>query len=236
MPSSLSNAKNGGGDYVFRWVGGTSGPNPTITYAEVPDAIPYADSTGWTLGAATADLTGNGLPDLYIANDFGPGHLLYNESTPGNIKFALAIGQRTPTTPKSFVVGKGSFKGMGVDFGDLSDNGKFDFMVSNITTAWGLEESNLVFMNEAASGRQMQQDLAHGVAPFTQDAQQLGWPGPAGPGTSRWATSSTAATWTWCRPTGLSRARSTAGLASGNGHDQRRPPLQPRELATRAAR
>jgi len=72
------------------------------------------------------------------------------------------------------VVGKGSFKGMGVDFGDLSGNGKFDFMVSNITTAWGLEESNFVFMNQAASGQQMKQDLATGYAPFTQQASQLG--------------------------------------------------------------
>jgi hypothetical protein len=179
MPSSLSNAKNGGGDYILRFVGGTAGPNPTVTYTEVPNAIPYADSTGWTLGAATADLTGNGLPDLYIANDFGPGHLLYNDSTPGNIKFTVAIGDRTPTTPKSFVVGKGSFKGMGVDFGDLSDNGKFDFMVSNITTAWGLEESNFVFMNQAATGQQMKQDLASGYAPFSQKAEQMGmaWTG-----------------------------------------------------------
>ena len=150
-----------------------------IQYAKQPDAIPYTDSTGWTLAASSADLTGNGLPDLYIANDFGPGHLLYNESTPGNIKFAQAIGQRTPTTPKSFVLGKNSFKGMGVDFGDLGGNGKFDMMISDITTAWGLEESNLVFMNQASSGRQMKQDLADGVAPFTQDAQQLGmaWTG-----------------------------------------------------------
>ncbi len=179
MPSSLSNAKNGGGDYIFRWTGGTGGPNPAATYQEVSDAIPYADSTGWTLGAATADLTGNGLPDLYIANDFGPGHMLYNVSTPGNIKFTVAIGKRTPTTPKSFVVGKGSFKGMGVDFGDLSNNGKFDFMVSNITTAWGLQESNFVFMNNASSDQQMQHDLASGYAPFTQDAEQMGmaWTG-----------------------------------------------------------
>lgn len=174
MPSSLSNAKNGGGDYVYKWTGGTSGPNPTVTYQLVPNAVPYADATGWTLGAAAADLTGNGLPELYIANDFGPGHLLYNDSTPGNIEFTEAIGDRGLTTPKSFVVGKGSFKGMGVDFGDLSDNGKFDFMVSNITTAWGLEESNFVFMNQASSGAQMQQDLASGDAPFNQDAEQLG--------------------------------------------------------------
>jgi len=174
MPSSLSNAQNGGGDYIYRWTGGTGGPNPTVSYQLVPDAIPYVDATGWTLAAATADLTGNGLPDIYIANDFGPGHMLYNDSTPGHIKFTLAIGHRGLATPKSFVLGRGSFKGMGVDFGDLSDNGKFDFMVSNITTAWGLEESNFVFMNTASSGKQMQQDLAGGYAPFNQDAEQLG--------------------------------------------------------------
>jgi enediyne biosynthesis protein E4 len=179
MPSSLSDAKNGGGDYIFRWTGGTSGPDPTVRYQLVKNAIPYADTTGWTLGAATADLSGNGRPDLYIANDFGPGHLLYNQSTPGHIKFSVAIGRRDADTPKSFVVGKGSFKGMGIDFGDLADNGKFDMMVSNITTAWGLEESNFVFMNQASSGKQMQADLARGYAPFTQEAEQTGmaWTG-----------------------------------------------------------
>jgi enediyne biosynthesis protein E4 len=180
MPSSLSFALNGGGDYVFQWTGGTGGPNPTVSYREVPDAIPYADSTGWTLGGATADLTGDGLPDLYIANDFGEGHLLYNVTKPGGpIRFTLAVGHRTPTTPKSFVVGKGSFKGMGVDFGDLSDNGRFDFVVSNITTAWGLEESNFAFMNTASTDSQMRQDLASGYAPFTQEAEQMGlaWTG-----------------------------------------------------------
>jgi hypothetical protein len=179
MPSSLSDAQNGGGDYVFQWLGGTSGPDPTVRYKLIQNAIPYADSTGWTLGAATADLTGTGLPDLYIANDFGPGHLLYNESAPGNIKFSVAVGNRGALTPKSFVLGRASFKGMGIDFGDLGDNGKFDMMISDITTAWGLEESNLVFMNAASSGQQMQQDLASGVAPFDQDAAGTGcrnWP------------------------------------------------------------
>ncbi len=179
MPYSLSDAKNGGGDYIFQWLGGTSGPDPTVRYKQIKDAIPYEDSTGWTLGAGTADLTGSGLPDLYIANDFGPGHLLYNESTPGNIKFSTVVGRRGMITPKSFVLGRGSFKGMGIDFGDLSDNGKFDMMVSNITTPWGLQESNFLFMNQASSGKEMQQDLARGVAPFDQEAQQMGvaWTG-----------------------------------------------------------
>jgi enediyne biosynthesis protein E4 len=179
MNSTMSNAQNGGGDHVLRWTGATAGPDPTATYQEVTGAIPYDVSTGWTLGAATADLTGNGLPDMYIANDFGPDHLLDNVSTPGHIKFTVAVGQRGATTPKSFVLGRGSFKGMGVDFGDLANNGKFDMMVSNITTAWGLEESNFVWMNQAGTKAQMQQDLAKGVAPFNQDAEQMGmaWTG-----------------------------------------------------------
>jgi len=179
MPSSLSDAQNGGGDYIFRWTGGTGGANPTVSYQLVKDAIPYADATGWTLGGATADLTGDGLPDLYIANDFGPGHLLYNESTPGHIKFITATGERGALTPKSFVLGRGSFKGMGADFSDLADNGKYDLMVSNITTPWGLQESNFVFMNEAPSDKAMASDLARSVAPFNQEAENMGmaWTG-----------------------------------------------------------
>jgi hypothetical protein len=179
MPSSLSDAQNGGGDYMFQWLGGTAGPNPTVSYQIVKNAIPYDDSTGWTLGAATADLTGDGLPDLYIANDFGPGHLLYNVSTPGHLKLSLAWGQRGALTPKSFVLGRGSFKGMGADFSDLADNGKYDLMVSDITTPWGLQESNLVFMNQAANGKTMASDLARSFAPFDDEATQMGmaWTG-----------------------------------------------------------
>lgn len=179
MNSSMSNAKNAGGDHILRWLSATSGPNPTAEYVTVPGAIPYSASTGWTLAVSSADLTGDGLPDVYVANDFGKDHLLYNVSAPGHIKFIEAIGQRTATTPKSFVLGKDSFKGMGVDFGDLGDRGKFDMFVSNITVAWGLEESNFFWRNQAADDAVMQRDLAHGIAPFTQDAQQLGtaWTG-----------------------------------------------------------
>ncbi|MBV9445834.1 MAG: CRTAC1 family protein [Streptosporangiaceae bacterium] len=179
MNSSMSNARNGGGDYALRWDGATAGSDPSVRYVPVNTAIPYSASTGWTLAISSADLTGNGLPDAYIANDFGPDHLLYNRSTPGHISFTEAVGQRTPTTPKSFVLGKDSFKGMGTDFADLADNGRFDILVSNIGTSWGLEESNFVFMNQARSGAQMQQDLANGFAPFDQQAEQMGmaWTG-----------------------------------------------------------
>jgi hypothetical protein len=179
MNQSLSNAGNGGGDHVLRWYAGTSGTHPSASYVQEEDAIPFSAATGWTLALSGADLTGNGLPDVYIGNDFGHGHLLYNQSTPGNIRFTEAKGIRTPTTPKSFQLGNGSFKGMGVDFADLNDNGKFDFMVSNITTSWGLQESNLLFVNNAKNDAEMKSDLSQGIAPFTQESQQYGvaWTG-----------------------------------------------------------
>lgn len=179
MTNSLSSGNNSGGDHVLRWSAATSGPHPSATYIEQEDAINFQISTGWTLAISGADLTGDGLPDVYIANDFGHGHLLYNESTPGHIKFAEAKGVRTPTAPKSFVLGNGSFKGMGVDFADLNSNGKFDFIISNINAAGGLEESNLVFINQAANDADMAQKLSEGVAPFSQEAQQYGlaWTG-----------------------------------------------------------
>jgi hypothetical protein len=179
MNNSLSSANNAGGDHVMRWYSATSGTHPQANYIEDQSAIPFQISTGWTLAISGADLTGDGLPDVYLAADFGHGHLLYNESTPGHIKFIEAVGVRTPTTPKSFVLGNGSFKGMGVDFSDLNGNGKFDVIVSNINVAWGLEESNLVFINQAKNNADMTQQLSNGIAPFDQQAQQYGlaWTG-----------------------------------------------------------
>jgi hypothetical protein len=179
MNSSLSTAKNGGGDRVFRWHSATSGNKPTATYVEQQGSVAYQLSTGWTLAIAGADLTGSGLPDIYIANDFGHDHLLHNISTPGNIRFEEASGQRGPTTPKSFVLGKGSFKGMGVDFGDLNHVGKFDIAVSNITTKWGLQESNFIFINQAKNNADMKDQLSRGIAPFQQEAVKYGmaWTG-----------------------------------------------------------
>jgi hypothetical protein len=179
MNDTLSSATNGGGDHVLRWHSATSGDNPSVNFVPERGAIPFDKTTGWTLAIGAGDLTGRGLPDVYIANDFGHGHLLHNLSKPGQIRFGSTMGERTPTTPKSFVLGNGSFKGMGIDFGDLDHNGNFDMMVSNITTAWGLEESNFVWINDAKSEAEMLDKLGKGIAPFTQQARPLGmaWSG-----------------------------------------------------------
>jgi hypothetical protein len=173
MNHSMSKATNAGGAHIMHWVSATSGANPSARYEEQADAIDTALSTGWTLGAGSADLDGDLLPELYLANDFGNDHLFHNVSTPGHIKFKNVLGRRGVMTPKSMVLGKDSFKGMSVDFGDLSGNGKFDMFVSNITTSWGIEESNYVWINNAASEAEARIKLNQGIAPFDNKAAKL---------------------------------------------------------------
>jgi enediyne biosynthesis protein E4 len=172
MPSSLSQATNGGGDLILRWDGTTRSGAPR--YAEAADPFPRGTATGWTLAVAAADLDSSMLPDVYVANDFGHDHLFVNVSVPGRIRFTEAKGWRSPFVPKSKVLGDGSFKGMGVDVTDLASNGKLDMVVSNITTSFGLEESNYAWMNTAANQAQLRTDLLHGVADYSDESWSMG--------------------------------------------------------------
>lgn len=175
MNHSMSRAMNAGGAHIMRWSGATA---TSVSYRE-QKAIDPRYATGWTLAASSADLDGDLLPELYLANDFGQDRMFHNESTPGHIRFALVEGRRDPTTPKSMVLGRDSFKGMGVDFGDLDSDGRFDAVVSDITVSWGLEESNLVWMNTATSPSAARTELNKGIAPFHNEASKLGmaWSG-----------------------------------------------------------
>jgi hypothetical protein len=63
---------------------------------------------------------------------------------------------------------------MGVDFTDLASNGKLDMVVSNITTSFGLQESNFTWMNTARSQAQMRRDLLRGAADFSDQSWPMG--------------------------------------------------------------
>lgn len=179
MNRSLSNALNGGEDHIFRWLGGTGGARPAVRYDRIDDALPEPVSRGWTLGSSATDLNGDNLPELYLANDFGPDRLLYNQSSPGHIRFSLVEAIRTPLVPKSKVLGHDSFKGMGVDFGDLDGDGLYDMFVSNITTSFGIEESNFAFINTARDHSDLSYQMADGRAPFADKSAplNLSWSG-----------------------------------------------------------
>ena len=143
MQDSMSHAYNGGRKHFLLWK--KPAPGQPFNFEEQQSdlicgtdlkplppekAEPYLH--GWTLAIGAADLDGDLLPELYIANDFGPDRLLHNVSTPGHLAFVPLEGVRHFTTPKSKVLGHDSFKGMGVDFADLSRDGNLDFFVSDI--------------------------------------------------------------------------------------------------------
>jgi hypothetical protein len=71
--------------------------------------------------------------------------------------------------PKSKVIGHDSFKGMGVDFGDLNGDGLLDILISNISDPYALEESNFVFLSTGETER-----MAQGIAPYVDGSESLG--------------------------------------------------------------
>src|SRR6185503_1370549 len=147
----------------------TRGPEPTVSFAEEPQALPPGYPTGWPLAASACDLDGDALPEVYVAHDFGPDRLLHNVSTPGKIRFRLAEGEVGFATPLSKALGHDSFKSMGVDFGDMNGDGLMDMYVSNMTTPRGGFESQEAFINTGDAGA-----LARGRAPFVERSESLG--------------------------------------------------------------
>lgn len=72
----------------------------------------------WGLSASFRDLDGNGLPDLYVCNDFHSLDRLWINRGDGSFRLAPPLALR-----------KASWFGMGVDFGDLDRDGHDDFLV-----------------------------------------------------------------------------------------------------------
>jgi hypothetical protein len=179
MQDSMSHAFNGGMKHFFLWRNPTAGA--AVEFTEVsPDLLgrekePLSPReredvlNGWTLAAAAADLNDDLLPELYIANDFGPDRFLENMSTPGHLKFRLLFGRRTFFMPKSKVLGRDSFKGMGTAFADLNGDGRLDILVTGITDEFALEESNFAFLSTSSRLTDDQ-----GYAQFQDGSEELG--------------------------------------------------------------
>jgi len=66
-------------------------------------------------------------------------------------------------------LGHDSFKGMGVDFGDINGDGLFDIYVSNIAAKFALTESHFLWLSTGETGK-----MKEGVAPYVQASEKLG--------------------------------------------------------------
>jgi enediyne biosynthesis protein E4 len=186
MQHSMSRADNAGRNRLLLWQRSAA---TTVTYRDASEAFTPEMANGWTLALAARDLDadlvrlgGEGLapfrhlPEIYIANDFGPDRLLLNRSTPGKPHFELVEGRREFTTPRSKVLGQDSFKGMGVDFGDVVGDGHPAIAVSNISSPYALLESHFLFVHTGDPTA-----WTRGIAPYRDESFTRGtW-------TSNWA-------------------------------------------------
>lgn len=166
MQRSMSRAYNSGSKRVLVWAGASE---RTVTLVDASHALPAEARHGWTLALGARDLDGDLRPELYIANDFGPDRLLHNRSEPGRPSFALVGGSRDLFTPRSKVLGQDSFKGMGVDFGDVDGNRLPDIAVSNIARRFALVESHFLFVHTGETGA-----MANGRAPYRDESAGRG--------------------------------------------------------------
>ena len=169
MQDSMTRAYNGGTNRVYRWLSAKQGESPSVTFAPMESVFSEPIAHAWTLAIGAADLDGDLLPELYFANDFGPDRLLHNRSRPGAMSLAVLQGHKDLGMPNSKVLGRDSFKGMGVDFADLNHDGLLDIYVSNIADQYALEESHFVFVSTGQLDA-----MGQGVAPYQDRSESMG--------------------------------------------------------------
>jgi len=108
------------------------------TFADVSVSAGIVREFGPALGVATADFNGDGWMDIYVAND-GKENQLWRNKRDGTFEnTALLSGVALPVTGKA----EGS---MGVDAGDVDDDGDEDLFMTELTG----EGSNL-FVNDGS--------------------------------------------------------------------------------------
>ncbi len=158
-PHPVLNARNGAPNQL--WINQGNG-----RFVETGVKSGVAD-TGWALAAAFGDLQGDRLPDLYVANDFGPHRLFVNK---GGGTF-----EEVPAD-QGF--------GMGVTWADADNDGDLDVYVSNMYSNAGkrllraeearLRPENLAALRKFAEGNTLLRNDAGKLVDVTAAAGVAG--------------------------------------------------------------
>jgi enediyne biosynthesis protein E4 len=125
------------------------------TFTEVSAGTDIQRARGKALGVVATDITGDGLMDLFVANDTVQNFLFANRGKGKweDIALAAEVGYSANGTPRS---------GMGVDAADINGDGKQDLFVANVD-----QEMFSLYRND---GNEFFSDIAafHGVAQATR--------------------------------------------------------------------
>lgn len=126
MENSFEFAQNGGKNRLFHNMGGGR-------FEDVTDKMGVG-STRWTLAAAAADFTGDGWPDLFLANDYGPEELYVNQGGKGFVLQRAGLESDSKS-------------GMSASLGDVLNRGRMDVFVTNISERGYLFQGNNLRLN-----------------------------------------------------------------------------------------
>jgi hypothetical protein len=127
MHNSFEYATNGGKNLLFHNLGGGK-------FEDVTDKMGVGGNR-WTLAAASADFNGDGWPDIYVANDYGPEELYVNDH---GTRFVLTTAGLESE----------SKSGMSVALGDAFNRGRLDAFVTNISERGYLFQNNNLRVNQ----------------------------------------------------------------------------------------
>ena len=108
------------------------------TFTDVTSSAGIAREFGPALGVSTADFNGDGWIDIYVANDGQPNQLWINQHDGTFKNTALLSGTALSAHGKAKA-------GMGVDAGDVDNDGDEDLFVTNLTG-----EGNDIYVNDGS--------------------------------------------------------------------------------------
>src|SRR5262245_63340653 len=125
------------------------------TFTDVTAAAGLSREFGPALGVSAADVNGDGWPDIYVANDGQPNQLWVNQRDGTFKNMGLLSGTALSAHGKAKA-------GMGVDAGDIDNDGDEDLFVTNLTG-----EGNDLYINDG-SGLFEEQSGRSGLGPASR--------------------------------------------------------------------
>jgi hypothetical protein len=152
MPEAFEYANNGGRNYLFENQGDG-------TFVDVTEETGLED-TKWTYAAGTADLQGDGFPELMLANDYGTDQIFFNVQ-----------GERFEPAGDETGIGFTPKSGMNVAFGDVLNEGKFSIYVTNISEPGVLMQGNNLWVQKS----QDEEDYSYTNMAGTMGVELAGW-------------------------------------------------------------